>query len=306
MSILRFMTVVISFVSVGSLAQAQVCDCDVTIRMREANDRLLQLSPAERQTALDRHLPLGVPSGPGNATNEQLLIQDNYIINYDADLRVPIWVAYRLREIDLLFGRARTECFRHDLRIAATASATCGDYSGSGFHRGHLVPNAAMVRSEAAMVNTYMLSNMAPQHPKFNSGIWNSLESRVRKWAVDKGEIYIISGSVFDHDMQLGRDTDASALAASNIANRVAIPSHFYKIIHHTQPDGTIETLTILLPHNNQSHGSATVQMLTSSITTIDAIEARTGINFFPAYEQAHSVEAAALEQAQAPALWPR
>ena len=155
------------------------------------------------------------------------------------------------------------------------------------------------------MVNTYMLSNMAPQHPKFNSGIWNSLESRVRKWAVNKGEIYIISGSVFDHDMQLGRDTDTSALAASNISNRVAIPSHFYKIIHHTQPDGTIETLTILLPHNNQSHGSATVQMLTSSITTIDAIEARTGINFFPAYEQAHSVEAVALEQAQAPALWP-
>ena len=273
MRVAVFIIVALAVAATSSVASAQVCNCDVTVRKRQAYDRLLQLSTAETNASLARHLPLGVPVNSVTATNEQLLIQDHYVINYDADLRVPIWVAYRLREIELLFGRERTECFRQDLRLPANDSAFCADYAGSGFDRGHLVPNAAMVRSENAMVNTYMLSNMAPQFHRFNGGIWSRLERYVRDWAQARGELYVISGSVFDRDAQLGRDTDASAMAASNIgSNRVAVPSHFYKIIHHTQPNGTIETLTILLPHLDQSFGSGTDQAMTNGITTIDAI----------------------------------
>ena len=300
-----FIIVALAVTATSSVASAQVCNCDVTVRKQQAYDRLLQLSTAETNASLARHLPLGVPVNPASATNEQLLIQDHYVINYDADLRVPIWVAYRLREIDLLIGRERTECFRQDIRLPANDSALCADYAGSGFDRGHLVPNAAMVRSENAMVNTYMLSNMAPQFHRFNGGIWSRLERYVREWAQDRGELYVISGSVFDRDAQLGRDPDANAQRIPTTPPRVAIPSHFYKIIHHTRPDGTIETLTILLPHLDQSFGSGTEQALTNGITTIDSIEARTGINFFPGYEQTHPAQATVMEQFAMPQLWP-
>jgi DNA/RNA endonuclease G (NUC1) len=39
---------------------------------------------------------------------------------------------------------------------------------GAVFDRGHMVPNASMERSLWAMINTYMFSNMTPQHPEFN------------------------------------------------------------------------------------------------------------------------------------------
>ncbi len=43
------------------------------------------------------------------------------IINYDTDLRVPTWVAYRLREDDIDEPRERTECFRPDPRVEKVA-----------------------------------------------------------------------------------------------------------------------------------------------------------------------------------------
>lgn len=296
--------------SVGAIqptAKAQSCSCEVSNRKEQAYDQLLLLSATEQAAAVSRHLPLGAPSGPANATNESLLVQDYYVINHDADLRVPIWVAYRLREIDLLIGRPRTECFRRDVRLQATEAAICQDYDEPVFDRGHMVPNADMVRNESAMINTYMFSNMTPQHDRFNRGIWSRLEGYVRDWPRLKGEIYVITGSVFDRVAPQGRDPDASAtqMQSNNGNTRVAVPSHFYKIVHHTNPDGEIETITILLPHLDQSFGNQTDQVLANSITTINQIEALTGINIFPSFAQAHPTEAAAMKSTVAPALWP-
>ena len=74
-----------------------------------------------------------------------------------------------------------------------------------------MVPNADMVRSEVAMINTYMFSNMCPHNDKFNRGIWSKLESRVRKWAKKKGQIYVIAGAVFNRDRDQQRDDDDDA-----------------------------------------------------------------------------------------------
>jgi len=46
------------------------------------------------------------------------------------------------------------------------------------------------------MLNTYMMSNMAPQHCAFNRGTWLILEELVRHWAEEKKTIYVITGAV--------------------------------------------------------------------------------------------------------------
>src|SRR5690349_21216006 len=77
------------------------------------------------------------------------------------------------------------------------------------------------------------MSNMSPQECRFNRGIWLSLESLSRVWAIEYGTIYITSGAIFDRDDDKVRDNDAESRRMTSNAGkkRVAVPSHYYKII---------------------------------------------------------------------------
>jgi len=164
-----------------------------------------------------------------------------------------------------------------------------------------------MERTEAAMINTYMFSNMVPQHGEFNRRHWARLESHVRKWAERFGEIYVISGSIFDQDGDGQRDANS---ATRRVAphNRVAIPTHFYKIIIRDRPNEPVESMTFLLEHVDTSPngGAAKDALLTQSLTTIDAIEALTGIDFLPNRQPNTGRSEAVIEGFRAVAMWPR
>ena len=149
-----------------------------------------------------------------------------------------------------------------------------------------------MVRSEAAMVNTYMFSNMAPKHDAFNrinGGIWQHLEARVQAWARAKRTIYVIAGSIFDGNADGLRDADTEAsLLANKTGARVAIPTHFFKIVFHARQNETIDSLAFVLEHVDQRVQSGKRdEWLEDSLTSIDEIETYPGVTFLP--ELAHS-----------------
>ncbi|MBI2435476.1 MAG: DNA/RNA non-specific endonuclease [Candidatus Hydrogenedentes bacterium] len=267
-----------------------------------AYDALLPLTPAASTAAVAEHLPWGMPSALSAGSGEEFLVQDEYVTCYDDDLRVPLWVAYRLTAQDLVVQRDRKECFRNDPRLDGVNAAFCADYEEKIFDRGHMVPNSDMERSEAAMINTYILSNIAPQHDKFNRGIWNRLEGYVRAWAKKRGDVYVVTGAVFDRDGNGKRDADSQA--ARMITGRVAVPTHFFKIIVHQWPNGFIETLAILLPHVDASpKGPKADHYLASHLVSIDAIEARASVDYFPALPD---MQEGTVEALVAAALWPR
>jgi len=283
--------------------EAQSCSCEVSDRKEAAYDWLLALDAQESAAAEAWHMPYGVPTGV--TANEHILHQDDYIINYDSDLRVPLWVAYRLRDFDLLLDRDRTECFRRDPRVVDAEAAVCPDYVEPVFDRGHMAPNADFVRSEAAMVNTYMFSNMTPQHANFNRSIWARLEGYVRDWARLKGEVFVITGAVFDRDNDGTRDADdqAQRMQSSNGDTRVAVPSHFYKIILAPRHDLFWETISFLLSHQQQTPNNDNT--LTNAIVSIDQIEALTGIDFLTAIAAQDGNREQVIEAFTATALWP-
>lgn len=285
-------------------AIAQSCGCRVSDRKEAAYDALLNLDNSEAATAIATHLPWGISAPP---VTERVLHQEHYITSYDTELRVPIWVAYRLRDDDLSVDRARTECFRRDPRLQSNEAAFCEDYDEPIFDRGHMVPNASMERTEAAMINTYMFSNMVPQHDEFNRGHWARLESHVRKWAERFGEIYVISGAIFDLDGDGQRDANIDARSVAP-RNRVAIPTHFYKIIIRDRPNEPVESMTFLLEHVDTSPDGAVAKdaLLTQSLTTIDTIEALTGIDFLQSRQPNTGRSEAAIEGFRAVAMWPR
>lgn len=238
-----------------------------------------------------------------------MLIQVDYILNHDGDLRTSTWAAYELRKANVEKDREKMECFRRDVRLRISHSGYCSDYDEPTYDQGHLAPNSDMKRTLRTMINSYMMSNMAPQHCNFNRGSWLVLEGLVRHWAVQKNKIYVITGAVFDPDGQTGRDPDDQALrmVSNSGRERVAVPSHFYKILTAENSDGTIETLALLMPHNNAKLPDSFDQkqeFYEGAIVSIDTIEAMTGINFFPGLEADDPQRAAEIEAAEPNELW--
>lgn len=293
-------------ISIAVVRAADNCpDCEVSDAKRAQYNALLTLTASQKHTAETRHTAYGIPLSAAAPAHEHLLDQRDYVTWYDDDLRVPLWVSYRLTRSTASAVRERLDCFRPDPRLPADAAAECDDYNDheTTFDQGHLAPNADFKATEAMMINTYIYSNITPQHKNFNEHTWERLESLVRMWAKKRGDLFVITGAVFDQNDDKKRDADNQAQRVPP-HNRVAIPTHFYKIIfqkHLLAPD---DSIAILLPHDNAKHtGDAWVAYITEHITTIADIEKVTGINFLPGLSASKRT---AMESFKAPALWPK
>src|SRR5882724_4995354 len=106
------------------------------------------------------HMRWGYPGGTCKP-----LVQPFFIICEDVPHRLPLWVGYHLASSDLHGSAKRKNNFHADTRLAAGARAEKADYAGSGYDQGHMAPAADFKRSDAAMSETFLLSNMAPQRP---------------------------------------------------------------------------------------------------------------------------------------------
>ncbi len=255
----------------------ETCGCDVSAQVTATYDQALL--NADNFKAIQEHAPWGAPVDMMVDVGTRKLYQRGWITGYDSDLRMPVWVMYRLSADDLAQPRRRTQCFRPDLRMAPHAGkTTCTTYRGSGFDRGHMVPSADMTRSEQAMINSYVFSNIAPQHPNFNRGIWRKLETQVRALAREHGAVYVMSGAIFDQDNDGVRDTDAEAPRAKSRhgAPRAAIASHFYKVIAVIE-NTHMQITAWLLPHTNDPRIT-----LAQAKVSLAQIEKLSGLDIFP------------------------
>jgi endonuclease G len=235
--------------------------------------------------AVATHLPWGAPVPTTPKTNERLLVQEDYVIDYDDDLRVPVWTAERIQRSRLDDSIARQDCFRADPRLSAAISSAPSDYSEPIYDQGHMTPFADQRYSKIAGINSFIMTNMAPQNCQLNRGIWQILEQITRRWAARHDELYVFNGSVFDRDGDGVRDPDSAAqhMKSNNGKARVAVPSAFFKLIAFRQPDGTVETLSVLLPHDTSNPtGPSALTYLSGHITDIATLERLTGLDLLP------------------------
>lgn len=258
----------------------QKCDCQVSETEVINSDQLLLLTEQEQSEAEINHFPFGKPTS--SSDTERLIHNREYVINYGDELKIPIYASYVLDKEDVI-QRTRKNCFRRDIRIPDDAASLCEDYDEPVFDRGHIVPRADMNRTHAVMINTFVFTNMAPQDDHFNRGVWRRLEQLIRQWAELKGDVYIITGSVFDTNGDGEPDSEDEIIRMEPL-NNVAVPSHFYKIVLHERPTGFIENITILMPNNDNIHMHATHavkdEYILNNLTTIDNIEQLTGLDF--------------------------
>ncbi len=251
---------------------------------KKTADRQLWLNRRDQKLSIDTHLPWGAPAIDPQATRERMLAQRDYVILYDGDLRVPLLTAERVDAARL--DRAhRTDCFRRDVRITADEASRPSDYNEPIFDQGHMAAFANQDSSVIAGNNSFIMSNMVPQTCQFNRGIWQILEGITRLWAAERRTLFVISGSLFDRDRDGLRDPDddAARMKAKNDTARVAIPTAFYKILAFAGAEGEVETLSILMPHNQENpDGDEAFAYLRGHLTTVADIERRSGLDFFP------------------------
>lgn len=189
----------------------------------------------------------------------EIVRHTHYVLSFNNEHKQANWVYYGLELEGKECIAERSNDFRVDKSVS-TGSAVPSDYAKSGYDRGHLCPAADMAISAWAMSETFYMSNMSPQAPSFNRGIWKSLEEQVRSWG-KKEKIFIVVGPVFkDGKGAIGR-------------NRVTVPGYYYKVVY--SPDRK-QMIAFVLPNEK---GKKTLKEF---IVSVDSVESLTDIDFFP------------------------
>lgn len=198
------------------------------------------------------------------STTGQIVRHKFYALSYLEKYEIPEWVAWELTANRLNQEWVqRTNNFRPDPKVE-TGSATPDDYRNTRFDRGHLVPAADMAFSEEAMSETFYLSNIAPQDPAFNKGVWRELEELTRDWAKRFKHLYVVTGPVFNAPVKFWIGE-----------NQVAVAPAFYRVILDLdEPEK--KAVAFVIPNQ------LSTERIETYATTIDEVENLTGIDFFP------------------------
>ena len=175
--------------------------------------------------SLRREIRYGMPEA------DQVIFNRHYVVGYSYYFRQAKWA---LEIIDPDYAELeRANNFRADYRVPEMFRADLPDYRGSGYDRGHLVASANQREVELQNSETFLLSNMSPQVPDFNRGLWKQLEEATRQLNAKKNilETYVICGPIFHFDR-------ATELIGTKDRNGVTLPiphAYFKSISHRKQ-----------------------------------------------------------------------
>ena len=218
------------------------------------------------------HLTMGNPSNAVTSISEPnnyLMEKPQYSMSYSRDNGGPNWVSWHL-DSSWLGSTPRQDDFRADTTLpAGWYQVQATDFSGSGFDRGHMCPSADRTITVAANSATFLMTNMIPQLPANNQGVWANLESYTRSLVSQGNEIYIISGG---QGLQFF------------IANgHVAVPAQTWKVII-VLPVGNNDVSRVTTATRTKTEEKPNTETINSDWRTyrvsVDQVEAITGFDF--------------------------
>jgi len=115
--------------------------------------------------------------------------------------------------------------------------------------------------SQESLNESFYMSNIVPQMPGFNRGIWKKLENKIRLWLISHGTLHITTGPILiGSDERIGE-------------NQVCVPRAFYKVVISLNIDSQ-KGIGFILPNNK------ILNNLNNYSVSIDSVELLTGIDF--------------------------
>ena len=196
-----------------------------------------------------------------NSTTDQIIYHTYYFLSYSEEDEQAEWVAYKLTSENIDGDISRTDNFRADNNIK-TGSAQKSDYYKSGYDRGHLAPAGSMKINYKSMSESFFMSNMSPQKPGFNRGIWKKLEAKVRSFTEINDSVFVVSGPILDNPL------------GSIGGNEVTIPRAYYKTLLGYK-NGKAKGIAFIMPHESSSND------ISYFAVSIDSVEEITNIDFY-------------------------
>lgn len=175
-------------------------------------------------TACPRHYPGGVAPDilrPQLAAETRELCFREYAVIHSGVSRTPLAAAERLTRARVRAARAleRENAFHEEERLPPEHRARLADYARSGFDRGHMAPSGDMSTPEA-QAESFSLANMVPQDPASNRCLWEGIESAVRELAMREGEVWVLTGPIFEGE------------TLRRLNGRVLVPTSLYKAVY--------------------------------------------------------------------------
>ena len=227
------------------------------------------------------NLTMGNPSDATADTanpNNYLIERGQYCESYNRDRGIPNWVSW---ELDASWiGSASRGDFITDITLPASwYQVSTGDYSNTGFSRGHMCPSADRTNIEANNDSVFLMSNIIPQTQAQNGGPWETLEGYCRGLAQSGNKLYIYSGTWGEGG------TGLYGYMTSFAGGRVTVPAKTWKVIM-ILPAGTDDVTRVtdstrciaVIMNNDVESFSA----WTNYRVSVDSVEAMTGYDFFP------------------------
>lgn len=205
----------------------------------------------------DNLLPYGYPSKAAGAATV-LLCRRAYVVDYSFAMKDPLYSAEHLTAA-AVSGHEPRKPFIEDQSIPAESRAFIKDYVHSGYDKGHMSPAGDFHDDTIEMQESFLLSNMVPQAPANNRVVWRMIENFVRKEAVARGDVYIITGPIFTSPIQtIGAD-------------KVSVPSFTYKIVIDVKNN---EGISFIVPNNSSVAGHKPIEYV-HPITDVEKLLGR-------------------------------
>ena len=185
--------------------------------------------PSQPVSTCQVQSPFGWPQTTKPGT---IICHHAYITYVDNAAKIPIWVSYTLVPDHAVGCLPRTNAFAADANIPN--GATPQDYVGTNFDKGHNAPDGDMEFDAQAQSESFLMTNMSPQAPSLNRGIWKLLETTVRAWALELNQPM----TVYVGNLYSPGDT--------TIGKGVVVPHALYKIVIN---DTTHQVAAWMFPH---------------------------------------------------------
>jgi endonuclease G len=194
--------------------------------------------------------------------DNQIIEHETYTLSYNETCEQPNWVTYTLKPSDISCNEANRKSYFKTDKLVETGSASHSDYSNSGYDRGHLKPAADESCDQDDMNETFYITNVSPQEPSFNRGIWKKLEENTRNRLSSWDSIVVVTGGILVGDMEvIGK-------------NEVCVPKSFFKVLYLFN-DGVVAVEAYLIPNRKCD------EPLSSFITPLSELSEKSKLKFY-------------------------
>ena len=245
---------------------------------KEGDRQLKMIEKKEKEvvkTTISPHCEFGIPKDD-DSTDDYIIIRPQYILSYNKNMNVCNWVSWNLDkewygDVPRFSGN-----FKRDTLIPeGWFRIKHSDYTNSGYDRGHMVRSKERTKTEDDNISTFYLTNVLPQRPDLNRGVWLKLEYYCEDLCKNENkELYVIAGGIFHSD---------STLKSEGL---VSVPDSCFKIIvildikQGYEDISTItEVIAVVIP-NTDGIRSEDWELYK---TSVDRIEESTGYDFLNA-----------------------